>query len=187
MANYHYQLKQLGIPLKQFSREAVNSISLWNVTGEGVLLGFGWPLHIVGLLFNYLPYRFAYQTADKKVKQRHFHASVNFALGMFGWLFYYLFQLIIVALLSKSIFVTLMFAAIIPLSGWFSLHFYSFLKKAKGRSQVISLLYHNREKARQLLCEREEVIAYLQEVMENLPLELIVTNLAQKTTTKGVI
>jgi 1-acyl-sn-glycerol-3-phosphate acyltransferase len=170
MANYSHQLQQLGIPLQHFSREKVNSISLLNVTGEGVLQAFGWPLHIVGLLLNYWPYRFAYTTANKKVKQRHFHASVNFAIGMFGWLFYYLFQLLAIGIVSRSLSVTLGFALLIPFSGWFSLRFYSFLKKARANSKIISLLHHNKAKAQQLLAEREELIAGLEEMIENVTL-----------------
>jgi hypothetical protein len=143
------------------------------VTGEGILLGLGWPLHIVGLLLNYLPYRFAYQTANKKVKQRHFHASVNFAIGMFGWLFYYLFQLLVAGIVSKSLLVTLGFAVLIPLSGWFSLRFYSFVKRARANSNIISLLHNNKEKAQHLLAERDEIIDTLQSIMETFPLESI--------------
>jgi 1-acyl-sn-glycerol-3-phosphate acyltransferase len=173
MGNYHHELKQAGIALQHFSREKVNSISLLNVTGEGILLGLGWPLHIVGLLLNYLPYRFAYQTANKKVKQRHFHASVNFAIGMFGWLFYYLFQLLVAGIVSKSLLVTLGFAVLIPLSGWFSLRFYSFVKRARANSNIISLLHNNKEKAQHLLAERDEIIDTLQSIMETFPLESI--------------
>lgn len=172
MGNYHHALKQAGIPLQHFSREKVNSISLLNVTGEGILLGLGWPLHIVGVLLNYLPYRFAYQTADKKVKQRHFHASVNFAIGMFGWLLYYLFQLLVVGLVLKSLLVTLGFAVLIPFAGWFSLRFYSFLKKARANSKIVSLLHHNKAKAQHLLVEREKLIASLEEMVENLTLNV---------------
>lgn len=172
MGNYHHELKQAGIPLQHFSREKVNSISLLNVTGEGALQALGWPLHLVGLLLNYWPYRFAYTTANKKVKQRHFHASVNFAIGMFAWLFCYLFQLLAIGIITRSLLVTLGFAVLIPFSGWFSLRFYSFLKKARANSKIISLLHHNKAKAQHLLAERDELITGLEEMVEKVTLDI---------------
>ena len=54
-----------------------------------VLLFFGFPLHLAGLIWNYPPLRFAKHFADKKSTDIKFHASLRFGVGYFAWLIWY--------------------------------------------------------------------------------------------------
>lgn len=137
-------LKMREITVKGFTKKNIETATMLSLLLQFILLQLGLLLHVAGLVFNYLPYRLAYKTADK-VKQIHFHASVNFALGMFGWLFYYLVQLIVIGLICKSSFVTVVFAFLIPASGMFSIHYYSFFKKVLVRYEIFKLKYSNQE------------------------------------------
>ncbi len=158
LRSYHEVLDKLQIPYRLFTKENAESLSFFAAGRDIFLVGLGMPMHLVGIAFNYLPYRFAYNTADTKVKQVHFHASVNFTIGMFGWIAYYLFQLLIIALYSKNALVTLLFAAIIPLTGWYSLRFYSFMRKVMARWNLFSLLQDNEDVAAKLLLHRQELL-----------------------------
>lgn len=147
-------LKIVQIPVKGFTKKNMEKANMPSLLFQFILLQLGLLLHLAGLVFNYMPYRLAYKTADK-VKQIHFHASVNFAIGMFGWLFYYLVQLILIGFISKSIFITTVFALLIPLSGMFSIHYYSFFKKTFVRYQIFKFKYSNTALWKKMLEQRE--------------------------------
>lgn len=164
--DYHKALDKLHIPHSLFTPGAIKKLGLFSAAQNLFLLGLGMPLHAAGLLFNYLPYRFAYRTADKKVKQAHFHASVNFVIGMFSWIGYYLLQLLIIGILSKSILVALAFAFIIPATGMYSLKFYSFMKKTNAQWNLFSLIQNNEHVVEILLKNREGLIQEIEEAKE---------------------
>ena len=134
---------------------------------KAILLVIGMPFHLLGLLFNYAPYRLAYRTADKMVKQPHFHASVNFVIGMFGWIFYYLFQLGLIALIEKNNLVTLISAIAIPALGLYSLEFYSFLRKATAYYRFFQVSRTNKPAIEQLIVQRNEILQLLQEAQRD--------------------
>lgn len=48
------------------------------------------PLHVIGLLWNFPPLRLALHTADKKSQEVKFHASIRLVVGHFAWLAWYL-------------------------------------------------------------------------------------------------
>lgn len=54
-----------------------------------LLLFLGFPLHLLGLIWNYPPLRFAKHFADKKSTEIKFHASLRFGVGYFAWLIWY--------------------------------------------------------------------------------------------------
>ncbi len=164
--DYHTTLTKLAIPVRLFNPKSIEAINMASAAKDLFLTGLGMPLHLVGIMFNYLPYRFAYRTADKKVKQAHFHASVNFVIGMFSWIGYYLLQLLMVGIISRSWLITLAFAFIIPATGLYSLQFYSFMKKTKARWNLLSLLQNNEALSKILLMNREELVSEIERMNE---------------------
>lgn len=165
LRQYHQVLDKLRVPYRLFTQQQIDALNFFSTSKDLFLVGIGMPLHALGFAFNYLPYRLAYRTADKKVKQVHFHASVNFVIGMFGWIGYYLVQLLVVWLLFKSGLFTLVFALLIPAAGLFSLRFYSFMKKTYARWNLFELVQNNAELAQQLLAHRKEMMEELEAVI----------------------
>ena len=159
---YHLMLDKLNVPHRLFTKEIVDALNFVSTSKNLFLVGLGMPIHLLGIALNYLPYRFAYSTADKNVKQVHFHASVNFVIGMFGWISYYLFQLVAAALLSKSALVTFFFALLIPATGWYSLNFYSLMKKTYAQWNLFSLNQNNPDIIEKLLLHRQELLNELE-------------------------
>ncbi len=166
LRDYHEALDKLQIPHRLFIRKNVEQLNFAAAAQNIFAVGLGMPLHLLSIAFNYLPYRFAYNTADTKVKQVHFHASVNFVIGMFGWIGYYLFQLLIIALFIKSNPITLAFALFIPASGLYSLRFYSFMKKTYACWNLFSLAQNNKEMIEVLLLHRQQLVREWEEIME---------------------
>ncbi len=60
-----------------------------------ILLFFGFPLHLAGLIWNFPPLRFAKHFADKKSSDIRFHASLRLGVGYFIWLIWYVLWIIL--------------------------------------------------------------------------------------------
>lgn len=138
-SSYFKKLEQYQLRDHLLRNNVVNKSGLFNVIFDALVLVVGFPLHLVGLALNYLPYRIAYETANKLARNIEFHASVNIAVGMIVWILYYIFQLVVVAKFSHSWTVLLAVAIIIPLTGVCSVHFYSVMKKIIGKWRLIRL------------------------------------------------
>ena len=54
------------------------------------------PVHLIGLLSNYLPYKIPVWFVNKKVKDIHFHSSIKMTLGVILFILFWTTQLIII-------------------------------------------------------------------------------------------
>ena len=95
-----------------------------------VLLCF-FPIHLIGLLLNYLPYKIPVWFVNKNVKDKHFHGSLKMAMGPVLFFIYWS----IAILLFSFIFgwkYGLLFILVLPLTALFSFRYWIFLTKVKG-------------------------------------------------------
>ena len=54
------------------------------------------PIHIVGLLSNYMPYKIPELIVKKKIKDEHFHSSIKMSLGVILFILFWTIQSIVV-------------------------------------------------------------------------------------------
>ena len=95
-----------------------------------VLLG-SFPIHLIGLTLNYLPYKIPVWFVNKNVKDKHFHGSLKMAMGPVLFFIYWS----IAILLFSFIFgwkYGLLFILVLPLTALFSFRYWIFLTKVKG-------------------------------------------------------
>jgi len=92
-------------------------------------IAFGFIPFCLGWLTNMLPVYFGRYLAENKVKSITFYASIKASMALAGYLVYYPI-LILLALLSKSIFL-IIFVAMIPFLGFFALQWYEYVQKWK--------------------------------------------------------
>ena len=97
-----------------------------------LFLFFGAPLHIYGMINNYLPYRLPAFFVEKKVKDVHFHSSIKMALGvLLFWLFWGV-QIGFVAIFTSH-YIWLYYFGSLMISALFSYHYWITLLKTKGK------------------------------------------------------
>ena len=145
---YHYirELDELKLRDHLLRRESIEAMNTWWFLKDYLLIFLGMPVHILGLIMNYLPYKTAYITANKVSKNVEFHSSINITIGTFAWIFYYLIQLIIIAFISASPIVVLIYSLLVPLAGLYCLWFYPAMKKIFGRWRLLSLVQQDKQK-----------------------------------------
>ncbi|MEL6925030.1 MAG: 1-acyl-sn-glycerol-3-phosphate acyltransferase, partial [Bacteroidota bacterium] len=108
---------------------------------------------LLGLVANVWPLLFARWLADRVVKQVQFHASVNFAVGMFSYALYWL-VLMIWALISGSL-PFMIIVGLMPFIGFAALQYRDFYQK-----WIAALRFHRLDKStRESLKEQRERVS----------------------------
>lgn len=114
---------------------------------QGLLLVLGAPLHIYGVINNYLPYKLAEQLAIKNFKDDHFHTSIMMASSMLIYPFFAFLQSSIVWAVSGDWRIALAYLISVPFSGKFAIYFSEQVKKWWSRIKFNSLLRKKDEQA----------------------------------------
>jgi len=96
-----------------------------------ILLLFG-PFHLIGLITNYLPYKIPVWFVEKKIKDKHFHASLKQAIGVVLFTFYWL--LIATSITTyKNWSYGIVFLLIAPIIAMINFRFWIILIKVKAK------------------------------------------------------
>lgn len=146
------QTYQTNLDKNNLVDEVIVQPHIYNPLGI-IGLAFGWIPFALGWIFNSLPIYFGRYLAENKVKSITFYASIKASMALAAYLVYYPI-LIILALLSKSIFL-IIFVAMIPFLGFFALQYYEYYQKWKqGR-----IFYHTDEPIiMDLKAQRKEIL-----------------------------
>jgi len=95
------------------------------------LLTILFPIHIVGLLSNYMPYKIPELIVKKKIKDEHFHSSIKMSLGVILFILFWSLQSIVVFGVF-GIEVSLSYTISLPLLAMLNYRWMILSKKIKG-------------------------------------------------------
>jgi 1-acyl-sn-glycerol-3-phosphate acyltransferase len=115
------------------------------------------PLHLYGMILNYLPYKIPIWLAAK-IKDPHFKSSIQFGISLFLLPVYYIILITIFCLLFDSNFIRLIFGLTLPITGFFALYYYKHMEKLWGKLLVFSLKITKHEQYNALQKDRNQVI-----------------------------
>lgn len=115
------------------------------------------PLALIGAVINYVPYKLP-TLVSRKVKDKQFVSSLNYGVGLFSFVFWYLILAIVLVVIFKSVIVLLM----LPLAavlGLFAFYYYIALKKLKGGFNFCRFRRRKPTQYHRLLQIRDAIIA----------------------------
>lgn len=92
----------------------------------------GLPLHIFGVITNYIPYKIPWLIQKKVVKQIEWSASVNGTIGVYFWQIWWLLQSLAVALIFRNWYLLLAFMLLVPVSGLHAQAYWVYVKRFSG-------------------------------------------------------
>jgi 1-acyl-sn-glycerol-3-phosphate acyltransferase len=124
---------------------------------ETLLCIFLLPLHVYGLISNYIPFKIPIMIASK-VKDKHFRSSIQFGIGLFLFPIYYLILIVVFCLLTENFSLKVIFALSLPLTGFFAFYNYQFMRKLCGKLRLFSLRFMNSDQYNALQNERNQII-----------------------------
>ena len=140
---------------RHLERFGLDDLALAKQKGHLFLLA-GFVPFLIGYLLNYPPLRLAVFIADKRVKRIEFHASVRFAVGMVGYVLYFVIWLAAAFILGNGYLIALVFA--MPFLGFFSLIYKEAYVKFKKENRFRQLDENAQNRLRTI---REEVFQIL--------------------------
>jgi glycerol-3-phosphate O-acyltransferase/dihydroxyacetone phosphate acyltransferase len=103
-----------------------------------LLLIFGLPFYVYGLLNNFLPYRISHFIATKKVKDLNFYASVLFVLNLFIFPIFYIFQTFVISCFINNYLLVLLYFASLPITFFYTPFYQEKLKRAVAKWRFLS-------------------------------------------------
>lgn len=160
--NYSQLLEKYGLRDWLIRRNKVSILRLL----LGVLLAVVFmPLHLYGMLINYLPYSIP-SMLTRNVKDKVFHSSIHFGIGLVLFPFYYLILQVIFSLIVKSFILRLLFAVSMPLSGIFTFYFYKYLLKLRGSYRLFRIKLNNKSLYEGLVRDRQEILGEIRKIIE---------------------
>jgi len=130
----------------------------------GMVLGF--PIHLYGLVNNYLPAKIAKTVADKVVKKIDFYSSVTTVVGLCAFLFFYPFMVNLFWLWTNSIALTVLYASTLYLSGNYAAFYIEDLRKLKSEYVHFQFKRNNLTKFNALLLKRKNIVSKLMVLKE---------------------
>jgi len=158
--SYHKKIVDYGIKDWLIAKKFVNPVSF---IIESLITLLLMPVHLYGMILNYLPYRIpVYKT--KKIKDRHFISSIRFVLGMLFFFAWYLIIPIASFFIFDNIFLNLAFILSLPLTGIFSFYYYRRLLKLRGKFRWIRLKIKNRQAYDELVRLRKDIIIKIEKI-----------------------
>ena len=94
------------------------------------------PFHFIGLFTNYLPYKIPVIFVEKKIKDKHFHGSLKYALGVILFYIYWA-TLILFLTIYKGWLIGLAGAILLPLIAVFNFKYWIYIIKTVGSWRYI--------------------------------------------------
>lgn len=131
--------------------------SIWMLLISTVLSFILLPLHLYGMIFNYLPYKMPF-IISRKIKDSQFISSVNFGLGFVLFLFWYLILMVLMLVLSGSIIATLFAVISWPVAGLFTFYHYIHCRKLFGRFRYFILKNRHPEQLKRFVDLRQQML-----------------------------
>ncbi|MBA3704704.1 MAG: 1-acyl-sn-glycerol-3-phosphate acyltransferase [Bacteroidetes bacterium] len=162
ISGYTQKLKENNLRDHLLRPENINKINFLNFLLDFLIIYLGMPIYALGMAFNYPPFFLAKEFTVKKIKKNEFIASVYLNMAMMLGVLYYGIQLLIVALVFRNWLLLSLYAAIIPLLGFYALKYNSVKKKILGRWRLLRMVRKEKKTVTELISARTEVIRLIE-------------------------
>ena len=130
--------------------------------GRGLVLAAGLPLYLYGLAFNYLPYILPSKLAPLISRDITYRAPLMMVMGVFTFTGFYVFETYCFHQWLHQGWLTGLFAASLPASGFFAWYWWLLAEDAYESRSFRRLSQKRKELIGNLLQEREEIFRLLE-------------------------
>jgi len=130
-----------------------------------LILIIGLPVFCFGFLFNAIPFFTIDTIIRKKIKDQAFWSTFFLVLGFTAYPIFYLIEFAAVAWLIPGIWLKLAFLISLPFTGKLAFKWYILFLKTAGRAFLLLLKWFGKEKHKELLATREELIDELDDLI----------------------
>lgn len=159
--NYNRKLFSMKLRDHLLRNDTIEKMNFSGFVSDFFLLWVGFPIYILGMLLNYLPYFLAQRFVQKKIKLNEFKPSVHSNLGMVLWILNYCLVLLILNFLFRDAILVAALALIIPVAFIFALRYHLFALKIFGKWRLLRYVRKDKSTVEHLMAERNKITEYL--------------------------
>jgi glycerol-3-phosphate O-acyltransferase / dihydroxyacetone phosphate acyltransferase len=124
---------------------------------DALVLLLGLPLHMAGLLFNYVPYKLTGTLAQRKVRHVEFLSSMYIGFAVLLFPLWYMMEAFLLTVIFHHGWVALVYFLLLPLSILYNIHYYPVFLRIIGRNRLLRLMANDKEKVMQWVNTRKEI------------------------------
>lgn len=121
------------------------------------------PVHLAGMLFNYLPYKLPV-FLSRKVKDKQFLSSLHFGYGLAFFYLWYITAFVVLLSFGISLSITLLTLVLLAFAGWVAFHNYLHLLKLRSKFRLWKLKHGNKPAWDQMVKQREAIFELMPEL-----------------------
>ncbi|WP_162053577.1 lysophospholipid acyltransferase family protein [Pontibacter pamirensis] len=159
--NYMLQLKRLRLQDAVMGKQSTTILQQSLLSLLYLVMGF--PAYLYGLLHNYIPYIIPSRVARAVTKEEEWYAPIMLTVGIFTFpLFYLIAGWLVVDLLDLTWPWALLYFLSLPLSGFFTLHYWKTLQHTQEHWLLFRLFTKRQDLISDLRQQRQEIIAELE-------------------------
>ncbi len=130
-------------------------------------LVLGFPVFFFGVIHNYLPYKIPYWTARKITAELEYHAPIMLTVGILIFpIFYAAYIYAFYVFVSKDIFMISSYVILLPLSGFYNIHYLDFVDSVRDFVKFNSFFKKTGLKISELIELKKDLNSMLDEAME---------------------
>ncbi len=159
---YFSTLSQHGLREKTFQQKPRGIVRL---LGAFLLSVLALPVHLVGMLFNYIPYKLPV-FLSRKVKDKQFLSSLHYGYGLVFFFIWYTTAFVVLLSNGVNLSLTLFALVLLASAGLFAFYHYVYLLKLRGKYRLWKLKSGNKVAYEQMVKQREEIYDLVPELRD---------------------
>jgi 1-acyl-sn-glycerol-3-phosphate acyltransferase len=170
--DYLRNVQRLGLSDEYLNKDNKSRSFIGNSMKSFLVMLLGFPIYVYGLINNYLAYKIPGIIAERATQQIQFRGPIAMVSGTFTFLICYSIQIALVWNLSEHAVATCIYAASLPISGWFAYWYYHEMKSISASWILFILFYKKSKLISSLISERKDIIAIFDKAREEYNKEL---------------
>lgn len=131
---------------------------------QALLLITGFPLYLLGLINNYLPFKLP-QLTTKKIKDKQFHSSFKYVVGLILFAVYYVLLTVLALVFIRPFWLAFIYIALIYPSGKFAFFYYIQFKKMMAKLRYNRMTRKKNKKLLHLKETRRRIIQSIDDMV----------------------
>jgi glycerol-3-phosphate O-acyltransferase/dihydroxyacetone phosphate acyltransferase len=166
LASYLTELKRLGLDDEALERTRPADLRASRALVAGLHLALGLPVHLYGVLNNYLPYKLPSVVARRATTEVEFVAPIMLIVGMLTFSLGYTLQIGLVHHFTQDWRWTTLYALSLPTTGFYALYYWNKLAGRLRQVRALRLFRQQRPLMEGLLRQRATILRLLSEARE---------------------
>lgn len=165
ISDYFTQLDRLKVKDKSVAGE-VHKNFISNALFSLIYTVLGFPLYLLGLAGNYIPYILPSKVANALTKEVEYIAPIMMAVGIFTFPLCYSLQITGLYMLTGKWILCLIYGLSLPISGFFVLHYWNHLITTQNHFLIFSIFMRRNKLIQDLVNRRKRIIRLLEDAKD---------------------